>query len=119
MSRPAPSTRVVVVVGLLVALVLAGVVSLYASRSPDGLNRVARDQGFAQTERPHAADGSPLAGYRTRGVADVGLSEALSRVVGAGVVLALASGLVLVVRRRGGRASEDDEPAGVAGPRGD
>src|SRR5699024_5758561 len=57
------STTAVLVTGLLLALLLAGVVSFYASSSPDGLNRVADDHGFAGTEQRHRSAGSPLAGY--------------------------------------------------------
>ncbi len=96
------STKALVAAGLLVTLVLAGFVSYYASKSPDGLNRVARDKGFAQTQKRHAAQHSPLAGYRTKGVDNGRLSGGLAGVAGAVVVLALAGGLVLVVRRRGG-----------------
>ncbi len=95
------STKALVVTGVLVALVLAGFVSYYASRSPDGLNRVAQDQGFSDSRRAHPAQDSPLAGYHTKGVADGRLSGGLAGVVGVLVVLALAGGLVLVVRRRG------------------
>ena len=63
MSRP--STRALVVVGVLVALLLAGVASYYASSDPDGLNRVAEDQGIAQTEREHEA------GERRRAVVEL------------------------------------------------
>lgn len=93
-------TRTLVIVGLLVALLLAGVVSYYASDGPDGLNRVAQDHGFASARKRHAADDSPLAGYRAKGVDDGRLSGGLAGVVGSVVVLALAGGLALVVRRR-------------------
>ncbi len=97
------STKVPVVTGLLVALLLAGVVSFYASTSPDGLNRVAEDKGFSSTQKKHASDDSPFAGYGTKGVADGRLSKGVAGVVGCVVVLALAGGLTLVVRRRGAR----------------
>jgi hypothetical protein len=97
------STRVLVVTGLLVALLLAGVVSFYASTSPDGLNRVAEDKGFAGTQTKHASDRSPFAGYGTQGVSDGRLSKGVAGVVGCVVVLALAGGLTLVVRRRAER----------------
>ena len=101
------STRVVVVSGLLVALLLAGVVSYYASSSPDGLNKVAQDQGFATSETRHRSADSPLAGYETRGVDNGRLSGGLAGVAGALVVLVLAGGLVLVVRRRHSPAEPD------------
>ena len=104
------STRVLVVTGLLVALLLAGVVSYYASNRPDGLNRVAEDKGFSRTADKHAADDSPFAGYGTKGVGDERLSGGVAGVVGSAVVLVLAGGLALVVRRRGaGAPSEQSE----------
>lgn len=103
------STRALVVTGLLVALLLAGAVSYYASTSPDGLNRVARDQGFSQTQTRHHADGSPFAGYGTKGVGDRRLSKGVAGVVGSLVVLALAGGVTLLVRRRGPQQESRDE----------
>jgi cobalt/nickel transport system permease protein/cobalt/nickel transport protein len=95
-----PSTRALVVVGVLVALLLAGVASYYASSDPDGLNRVAEDQGIAQTEREHQTGDGPLAGYETKGVDDDRLSGLVAGVTGSLVVLALFGGLTLVLRRR-------------------
>lgn len=93
-------TRTVVLIGVLVALLIAGVGSYYASSSPDGLESTAAQQGFGDTARDSATAGSPLAGYSTSGVHDTRLSGGLAGVVGVVLVLALASGLVLVVRRR-------------------
>jgi len=96
------STRVLVVTGLLVALFLAGVVSFYASSRPDGLSYVAAKVGFSSSARSHHSDGSPFAGYSTKGVADQRLSGGLAGVVGVVLVGALGGGLAWVVRRRGG-----------------
>jgi cobalt/nickel transport protein len=104
-------TRALVLTGLLVALLLAGVVSFYASSRPDGLNRVAEDKGFARTQREHASDGSPFAGYGTAGVSNQRLSGGLAGVAGCVVVLALAGGLTLLVRRR----PRQDAPVDEAG----
>ncbi|MBL0748379.1 PDGLE domain-containing protein [Nocardioides baculatus] len=97
-TRRRVSTRTVLVVGLLVALVLAGVVSYYASASPDGLNRVAGDLGFAGAEQASRTQDGPLAGYETAGV-DGRWSGGLAGVIGCLVVLALTTGLMLVRRR--------------------
>ncbi|MDQ4006476.1 MAG: PDGLE domain-containing protein [Actinomycetota bacterium] len=95
-------TRRTVYVGVAAAaLLLAGVVSLVASSSPDGLERVAHDQGIAKAEREHVLGDGPLAEYGVAGVDDPLLSGALAGVSGVLVVLALTSGVVLVVRRRG------------------
>jgi cobalt/nickel transport protein len=94
------STKWVALAILAVALVLAGVVSYYASSSPDGLNRVAQDTGISSTEKHHATADGPLAGYSAKDVDNQRLSGGLAGVVGVVVVLALAGGLALVVRRR-------------------
>jgi cobalt/nickel transport protein len=85
---------------LVVALLLAGVVSYYASSEPDGLNRVAQDTGISRTEKQHATADGPLAGYSTKDVDNQRLSGGLAGVAGVVVVLVLAGGLALVVRRR-------------------
>jgi hypothetical protein len=97
------SRRALVVVGLLVALLLAGGVSYYASSDPDGLNKVASDEGFAEGEKAHGLEDSPLAGYETTGVDNGRLSGGLAGVVGVGVTFLLAGGLVYAVRRGRGR----------------
>lgn len=100
-------TRILVPLGILVALLLAGVVSHYASSEPDGLNRVAADQGFAEEE---SARDAPLAGYSARGIEDDRVAGGLAGVIGVVVVLGLAGGLTFVLRRRtdGGAVPERD-----------
>ena len=114
------STKAVVLAGLVVALVLAGVVSFYASASPDGLNRVAIDKGFDAGEKPHALDHSPLSGYSLRGVDNERLSGGLAGIAGVGVTFLAAASLALVVRRRKAdltsvRKGPDDGAAGGSG----
>lgn len=94
------TTRRFFVAFALVAVVLAGVVSLFASSAPDGLSRVARDHGIDRAERTHALGDGPMAGYGVRGVATPWLSQGMAGVAGVVVVLALTSGLALVVRRK-------------------
>ena len=95
-----------VALGILVAaLVLAGIVSYYASSSPDGLTKVSQDKGFASTETDHGTKDSPLAGYAAKDVGNDRLATGIAGVVGVLVVGALGTGLVYVVRRR------DHQPA--------
>jgi hypothetical protein len=89
-----------VLAGLLVALLIAGVGSRYASSSPDGLESAASTTGFADTARDSAAAGSPLADYGVAGVSEGWLSGGVAGVVGVLLVLALAGGLTLLLRRR-------------------
>lgn len=93
------STRAVLAVLLLVALLLAGVASHYASDRPDGLERVATDQGFADSAEERLA-GAPMSDYQATGIGDSRLSGAAAGVTGTLLVLALAGGLTYVVRRR-------------------
>jgi hypothetical protein len=101
--RPRLRFGAFVIAGLAVAAALAFFVSPQASSEPDGLNRVATDEGFADEETNHALDDSPTAGYETRGVDDDRLSTGVAGLVGVGVTFALAGGLLLVVRRTGAR----------------
>jgi len=105
-------TRTFVVVGLLAALLVAGVASYWASSNPDGLEYVAEKVGFADAAKDSAAAGSPLSDYQVKGVESDALSGGLAGVVGALVVLVLAGGLAYAVRRRGPvRAVDATDPA--------
>jgi len=92
--------------GLIVALGLAFFVSPYASSSPDGLEKVSIDEGFADTAEEHALGDSPLADYGVEGVEDERLATGLSGVIG--VVVTFGVGMILfgllrtVRARRGG-----------------
>jgi PDGLE domain len=84
----------------LAAVLIAGVVSYFASGSPDGLERVAGDHGIAAAEEKHATGESPLADYGVRGVDSDLLSGGLAGVIGVGVVLVVAGGIAFLVRRK-------------------
>ncbi|AGL17967.1 PDGLE domain-containing protein [Actinoplanes sp. N902-109] len=99
--------------GLLVALLLAGVVSSFASGSPDGLDATAR-QGctvnadgeitggtcMAQQEQEHQLAGSPLADYGIKGLGDSRLSTGLSGVLGVLITFGLGAGLFRLAKGR-------------------
>jgi hypothetical protein len=86
-------------IGLAVALALAFFVSPEASSEPDGLNKVALDEGFAGQERAHATEDSPLAGYGVEGVDDDRLSTGLAGIAGVAVTFAVVGGGLVLVRR--------------------
>jgi cobalt/nickel transport protein len=99
--------------GLLVALLLAGVVSSFASGSPDGLDYTAREgctfnaggeitggTCMAQQEQEHQLAGSPLADYAVRGIDNEFLATGLSGVIGVLITFAVGGGLFWVLRRR-------------------
>ena len=83
-------TRTFLIVGVLVALLVVGVASFFASTKPDGLEYVADKVGIIDTAEKR----------------DALLSGGLAGLVGAVTVLVLVSGLAFVVRRRGGSSGE-------------
>jgi hypothetical protein len=84
--------------GLLVTLALAFFVGPGASSSPDGLEKVATDEGFVDEAAPHDMAGSPLADYGVEGVDDERLGTGLAGLVGVGTTFLVMGGLVLLVR---------------------
>jgi hypothetical protein len=98
--RRISSTRWFVVAGLLLAIALVVLVSPFADSDPDGLTRVARDEGFAASETDHDLNDSPLAEYAVRGVSNERMSKRLSGVIGMLATFALGLGLFALVRRR-------------------
>lgn len=107
--------------GVVVALLLAGVVSNFASGSPDGLDSVLRDgctfdsndqivSGTcgAQTASDHDLADSPLSEYGVKGVENSFLSTGLSGVAGVMLTLAIGYGLFALLRSRKQVGSTDD-----------
>ncbi|HEY8545432.1 MAG TPA: PDGLE domain-containing protein [Acidimicrobiales bacterium] len=99
-----------VAAGLLVALALAFFVGPGASSSPDGLERVALDEGFADEADDHRLADSPLADYGVEGVDDERLGTGLAGVVGVGVTFVVMAGLVLGLRAAARRRRSPAEP---------
>jgi hypothetical protein len=93
------SSAALVVVGLLVTLVLAGVVSSWASDSPDGLEKVAAETGMDAEAREPGADAA-FSDYRADGLADERWAKAVAGIAGVGVTFAVFGGLTWVLRRR-------------------
>ncbi|WP_433856812.1 energy-coupling factor ABC transporter permease [Streptomyces kronopolitis] len=109
-TAPRRSARTVWLAGLAAALVCAGGISYYASTSPDGLEKVAHDQGIDAKAEDHAAKDSPLADYSVKDITDARLSGGLAGVIGVGATLAVGTGVFVVLRRRKGATAA--EPAG-------
>ena len=65
-----------------VALFLAGVISFYASSSPDGLEKVAEEIGFIDTAKDSAVANSLLSDYGVVGISNERLSVGISGIIG-------------------------------------
>lgn len=87
--------------GLVVSLLIAGVVSYYASSNPDGLGKVAEDKGFLDTAEDSINAGTPLADYGITGLDNERLSVGLSGIIGVFVTLIVAFILFKTIARKG------------------
>ncbi|HUG84438.1 MAG TPA: energy-coupling factor ABC transporter permease [Euzebya sp.] len=115
-DRPRIGLRTFALAGLLVAILIASVVSQFAGSDPDGLERVAEDAGFIDSAGQHAMGSWVFADYATAGVGNEQLSLALAGVVGVTLTLLITAGLVLAVRDRTVGPLDLDGTAGEARP---
>lgn len=107
----------VVIVGLVASVFIAGIASYYASSHPDGLEYVAEQQGFDESAQDSATSNSPLADYGVESVTDERVSVGLAGVIGVGVTALVAFGLFLLLAgrsraRQGRSAHAEREPSG-------
>lgn len=104
-EAPVGRIRPLLIGGGLVAILLAGVVSFYASGAPDGLERVAEDKGLNVHEEEHSLSDAPLADYGVKGVEDERLSVGLAGVAGVGITVLAGGAVFYTVRRRRQKAT--------------
>jgi len=90
----------IVLVGLLVAVVLAVLLSPFASRFPDGLERVAEDKGFIDKGEGNEVISSPIPDYAMPGVKHEGVATSLAGLVGTIFIFGLAYGLGHLLKGR-------------------
>lgn len=90
-----------VATGMVVALVVGFGASRFASSEPDGLEKVAAEQGLDSQERPHALADTTFAGYRT----------AAAGVVGVLATFSFATAAVWLAAKVRGRARRLDQAA--------
>ncbi len=91
-------------IALATALAVGALLSLAASPSPDGLQRVAQDKGFALKAAPRPPWRSPLSGYLFPGIADPRLARGLAGFLGTLALFAVGRGVGRALRssrRRG------------------
>jgi cobalt/nickel transport protein len=81
-------------------LVLAGLVSPWASTAPDGLEKVAQDKGFLDkaAEKP-AWSGAPMPDYALPGAKHESVATSLAGMAGTLLVFAGGYGLARIVAR--------------------
>lgn len=90
------------IAGFAISLFLAGIVSNYASSSPDALVKVAGDIGFLDNAKKHANADKLLADYGVKGLENERLSTGAAGVIGVLATAGVSTGLFLVLRRKNG-----------------
>lgn len=102
--------RRALLVALAVAAFLAIAIAPFASSSPDGMERVAIDEGFIATAADHDLADGPLADYAVEGVEGERITVSLAGLVGVVVTFAATAGLVALARRHQ-RSQANPRPA--------
>jgi cobalt/nickel transport system permease protein len=97
-DRPRVAVRTFLYGGVLLAVLCAVVVSQFAASDPDGLERVAEDEGFLASARGHAFADSLFADYATAGIDNQTLSLAIAGLAGVTMTLLVGYGIVSASR---------------------
>jgi cobalt/nickel transport protein len=87
--------------GIAAALLLALFISPFASQSPDGLERVAEDQGFIEKGEGEPIASAPVPDYVMPGVKNESVATSLAGALGVVVVFAVGYGLASLLKKRG------------------
>jgi high-affinity Fe2+/Pb2+ permease len=103
MSR---DNRTFFVAGLVAAIVVAVLIAQFASSSPDGLEYVADQEGFAETAAEHDLAETPLADYGENLTSNSWVNNAVAGLAGVLLTLGIGYGIFWMARR-----SNRDRPA--------
>ena len=92
------SSKKLLVVGLLVSIVIASILSFYASSQPDGLEKVTADQSLDVYAVDSANSDSALADYGVAGVENERASAFLGGLIGVAITGLAGAGLYFWLR---------------------
>jgi hypothetical protein len=96
-------TIVFIAIALALAVGLATAVSPFASPAPDGLTRVAGDEGFLDAGTTHSVqESSPLPAYAFPGIADARIAKGVAGFVGTLGIFVVGFGIAWGLRRTSG-----------------
>jgi cobalt/nickel transport protein len=89
-----------IIIGLIIALFLAGIISMFASSSPDGLEKVAENLGFLEKGEGEPAIKSPAPDYALPGLKNEKLATSIAGIAGTLVVFGLGYGIAFLLKRK-------------------
>ncbi len=87
-----------VIIGLAITLVLAGIISIFASSWPDGLEKVAEKLGFMEKSEFKPALTSPIPDYTMPGVKNEKLATSVAGIIGTLAVFGFSYGIATLIR---------------------
>lgn len=86
--------------GLLLAVLLALFLSPFASRFPDGLERVAEDKGFSEKGEVEPIIPAPIPDYSWPGLKSEKLATSFAGVVGTLTVFGISYGIAALIKKK-------------------
>jgi len=87
-----------IIFGLIVSIFLAAVISLFASSSPDGLERIAEDKGFLEKGEIEPVFSSPIPDYVWPGLKNEKLATSFAGITGTLIVFGLGYGIAALIK---------------------
>ena len=93
-------SRKEIVIGLIIALIMAFFLSSLASSWPDGLEKVAHDYGFIAKGEKGLILKSSIPDYVFPGIKNEKMATAISGLLGTLVIFGIGCGLALLLKRR-------------------
>lgn len=88
-----------IIFGLFAALVLAILLSPFASPWPDGLEKVAEDKGFLEKGEIEPAMTSPIPDYTWPGVGSERIATSLAGIIGTLMVFGMGYGVAALLKK--------------------
>jgi cobalt/nickel transport protein len=91
-----------ILVGLMIALSVALLISPFASSFPDGLERIAQDHGFTDKGEGPPVFPSPVPDYAIPGLKSRELATSIGGFLGTLAIFGIAYGVAAFIKRRKG-----------------
>jgi cobalt/nickel transport protein len=89
-----------IIIGIIIAVILAFLFSPFASPSPDGLERVAENKGFLEKGEEEPSLASPIPDYVFPGLSNEKLATSIAGVSGTLLMFGIGYGVALLLKKR-------------------
>jgi len=88
-----------IIFGLLIALLLAILISPFASSWPDGLEKVAEDKGFLEKGEVQPVLTSPIPDYTWPGIGSEKIATSMAGIIGTLIVFGMGYGVAALLKK--------------------